>query len=350
MKQFSNLESCMNTLADGRGYEVRVKATDTGIEFRTLSGSLIWHYEKIASIDNIDFAIEVERELVRIGVEAKEVAMNCVNGNCGRYQTKHIEGCEFAAKKISTYIRYELGAGPNESFDPARYSKYYERMQMADRGEIEQSEIYGLEQCREHAKEVWARSEGMSESDAAYWANRRLQIRRIETITEEVEDLGTGVAGIPESGVSTEIPCSSCGLIEGCHTSDCPNDPDRPEVVTPAAETPKHIADVTLIAQRGLTDLEQRFMTAFIDGLYAEPHFSDQDVKDVAESMGESISTAKGVLGSLVKKGYVTTEDSGTGFDLIYLEQDHFDLHTEWRTDEYDGVEGYKPTGYLAKA
>ena len=83
-----------------------------------------------------------------------------------------------------------------------------------------------------------------------------------------------------------------------------------------------------------LTDLERSFLTAFINGLYAEQHFSDMDVADVAAAMEVSKPTAKGVLGSLCKKGFVSTDDNGAGFDIIYLNEDYFFLHTAWREDE----------------
>lgn len=92
-------------------------------------------------------------------------------------------------------------------------------------------------------------------------------------------------------------------------------------------------ADVERIAAAGFTELEQRFLVAFIELLYAEIHFSDQDVKDVAGNMGVPIATAKGVLGSLCKKGVVSTQDSGTGYDLIYLNEEHFGLHKVWREE-----------------
>jgi hypothetical protein len=109
MNKFENIANTYNAFAKGRNYEVRLNATETGIEYRTLNGSLIWHHEKIAAIDMFGFAIEVEKELNRIGerlaaqkaAEAKEVTMNCLNGNCGKYQTEHIEGCEFASKIVN---------------------------------------------------------------------------------------------------------------------------------------------------------------------------------------------------------------------------------------------------------
>lgn len=94
------------------------------------------------------------------------------------------------------------------------------------------------------------------------------------------------------------------------------------------------------LAKLNLTELETAFMVAFINGLYAEPYFSDQIVADVAEQMTVpghhpvSVPTAKGVLGSLVKKGLLWTEDSGTGYDIIYLVGEYFHLHRKWREDE----------------
>jgi hypothetical protein len=108
------------------------------------------------------------------------------------------------------------------------------------------------------------------------------------------------------------------------------------------AVEPEENIDRDQLALLNLTDLETSFLVALVNGLYAEPHFSDLDVSDVAKEMGVPVASAKGVLGSLVKKGILSTEDSGTGFDLIYLNAEHFNLHREWRKDAYDGVAPWK--------
>lgn len=105
-------------------------------------------------------------------------------------------------------------------------------------------------------------------------------------------------------------------------------------------------ADRNLIAQLNVTELESLFLTTLIDNLFAEPHFSDIDVSDMANYMNQPKATVKGVLGSLVKKGLVFTEDSGTGFDLIYLQDAYFFLHKEWREDEHVGDGRFIPSSF----
>ena len=78
------------------------------------------------------------------------------------------------------------------------------------------------------------------------------------------------------------------------------------------------------------TELEQKFIDAYIPMLYAEEGFSDVDANDVSEKCGIPMKTIRGVLGSLVKKGVVTiyeTESAGFGekeYELIYLSPEFF--------------------------
>jgi predicted transcriptional regulator len=94
-------------------------------------------------------------------------------------------------------------------------------------------------------------------------------------------------------------------------------------------ETPEMLATVN-----GFTELEKKFMDAFVNELYAEPHFSDVGVEEIAKATGESKATVKGVLGSLVKKRVCQTDDNGCGFDIIYLTPGYFWLHPTWRNEE----------------
>lgn len=97
-----------------------------------------------------------------------------------------------------------------------------------------------------------------------------------------------------------------------------------------------------------LTELETSFVTTLIDALYAEPGFTDCDVKDISEGMNVSVETAKGVLGSLVKKGIVDTQEADHAdfvfdkkskkplkvkrvtFDLVILNDNYYYLHPNW--------------------
>ena len=57
------------------------------------------------------------------------------------------------------------------------------------------------------------------------------------------------------------------------------------------------------IKDLGLTKLEETILSCLIDGLYAEPGFSDVDAKDIASEIGIDIKSVRGGVGSLVKKG-----------------------------------------------
>lgn len=89
------------------------------------------------------------------------------------------------------------------------------------------------------------------------------------------------------------------------------------------------------------TALETRVMESLIDGLYAEPGFSDVDAHDISRQTGISTKSIRGVLSSLVKKGIITIDDScGNGvYELIYLNDGYHYLHPEWK--EYYDAEQY---------
>ncbi len=96
-----------------------------------------------------------------------------------------------------------------------------------------------------------------------------------------------------------------------------------------------------LIAQEPLTTQEQTVLTALIDGLYAEPGFSDVDAHDLTHATGIPTRTIRGVLSSLIKKDYINIDDPGTGYQIIYLNYNKWYLHPEW-IEEYD-AERYGP-------
>lgn len=78
-----------------------------------------------------------------------------------------------------------------------------------------------------------------------------------------------------------------------------------------------------------LTALEQQVLEAYISGLYAEPGFSDVDVNDLAAMTKISTKTIRGVLSSLVKKGIVSVNDNGAGYQIIDLHVEHWHLVNE---------------------
>ena len=83
-----------------------------------------------------------------------------------------------------------------------------------------------------------------------------------------------------------------------------------------------------------LTELESKTLTAFIGGLYAEPGFSDVDVNDLSKELEISTKVLRGVLGSLVKKGIVSIEENGGGYDIIYMRESYWYLVNEdWASE-----------------
>ena len=88
-----------------------------------------------------------------------------------------------------------------------------------------------------------------------------------------------------------------------------------------------------IIDKENLTVLEKQTLQAIIDGLYAEPGFSDIDVNDLVRPVGKSSKVLRGVLSSLIKKGYIYIDDPDTGYQLIYLSESKYYLHYEWKND-----------------
>jgi hypothetical protein len=89
-----------------------------------------------------------------------------------------------------------------------------------------------------------------------------------------------------------------------------------------------------------LTPLETKTLTAFIDELYAEPGFSDVDAKDLSKITGIPTKSIRGVIGSLVQKGILSTVETDSygapeQFVIIYLNEAYWYLHPEWK-EEYD--------------
>ena len=85
----------------------------------------------------------------------------------------------------------------------------------------------------------------------------------------------------------------------------------------------------------GLTPLETQTLNALIDGLYAEPGFSDVDANDLSAETGIPTKTIRGVLSSLVKRGIVELVPTDTygaqRYVIVYLRKEYWDLHPNWK-------------------
>jgi DNA-binding MarR family transcriptional regulator len=88
------------------------------------------------------------------------------------------------------------------------------------------------------------------------------------------------------------------------------------------------------IAELNLTELETKTLNTFVGCLYAEPGFSDVDVKDLSEVTGISTKSIRGALGSLVKKGVVTVNPNDSGYDIIDLNVRYWHLVNESWAEE----------------
>ena len=92
------------------------------------------------------------------------------------------------------------------------------------------------------------------------------------------------------------------------------------------------------ITELNLTELETKTLTTFVGCLYAEPGFSDVDVKDLSEVTGISTKSIRGALGSLVKKGVVTVNPNDSGYDIIDLNVSYWHLVNESWAEEADYI------------
>jgi DNA-binding MarR family transcriptional regulator len=88
------------------------------------------------------------------------------------------------------------------------------------------------------------------------------------------------------------------------------------------------------INELNLTELETLSLECLIEGLYAEPGFSDMDARDIASRTGRDIKSVRGALASLVKKDIITIDVANdSGYKIIYLNTDYYHLHPnpEWQ-------------------
>jgi DNA-binding GntR family transcriptional regulator len=83
------------------------------------------------------------------------------------------------------------------------------------------------------------------------------------------------------------------------------------------------------ISELNLTELESKTLQSLIDGLYAEPGYSDVDANDIAKDLGISTKIIRGALGSLVKKGIVSLDENDSKYVIIYLNTEYWGLVNE---------------------
>ena len=87
------------------------------------------------------------------------------------------------------------------------------------------------------------------------------------------------------------------------------------------------------IKDLNLTQLESQVLGSLISQLYAEAGFSDVDAKDIAQHIKVDIKSVRGSLGSLVRKGIVGIDGNDSGYQIIYLNQDYWYLHPQWKNE-----------------
>ncbi len=92
------------------------------------------------------------------------------------------------------------------------------------------------------------------------------------------------------------------------------------------------------ISELNLTELESKTLSTFIDCLYAEPGYSDVDVKDISECTNIPTKSIRGALGSLVKKGIVTVNPNDSGYDIIDLNVNYWHLVNESWAEEAEYI------------
>jgi len=83
------------------------------------------------------------------------------------------------------------------------------------------------------------------------------------------------------------------------------------------------------INELNLTELESKTLQSLVDGLCAEPGYSDVDVHDISEDLGIDTKIIRGALGSLVKKGIVQIDTNDSKYDIINLRTKYWGLVNE---------------------
>ena len=79
------------------------------------------------------------------------------------------------------------------------------------------------------------------------------------------------------------------------------------------------------MATEKLTEYESKVVKSLVENLDAdEPTFSNIYVEDLEEMTNIPTTKLRGVVSSLIKKGYVYTMSLGADMNIIYLEEKYF--------------------------
>lgn len=72
-----------------------------------------------------------------------------------------------------------------------------------------------------------------------------------------------------------------------------------------------------------VTENEKKVLAVIEEGMrpYADEGFSDVMVEDITDGTGLNVKSAKGVLGSLIKKNLVTADDVNGEYNVYYITQ-----------------------------
>ena len=82
-----------------------------------------------------------------------------------------------------------------------------------------------------------------------------------------------------------------------------------------------------------VTALEKQVLEALAKGMYAEWHYSDMGIAEIAEDTGLDRKVIRGVAGSLRKKGLIDIDDRA---DEGYRNQP--DMHIWYLTEKTEGL------------
>jgi len=94
-----------------------------------------------------------------------------------------------------------------------------------------------------------------------------------------------------------------------------------------------------------LTENEAKFVKELVENLYAEPGFSDVEIIDMARELKISTNSAKGIYGSLVKKGVCKIYKHFE--NILYLHPHCYKFHKEWSKEK--GLKYVNPMDLIEK-
>ena len=101
-----------------------------------------------------------------------------------------------------------------------------------------------------------------------------------------------------------------------------------------------------MITITNLTALESTALQAIANEMYAELGFSDVGATEISTATGIAMNSLRGVLSSLVQKGYISIEDRSHEWGwqandpswepIIYLQRDALGLVASWVEEDED--------------